>query len=73
MAAELVERNVDVLVAASPAAVHAMRSLTSTVPIVAYDLESDPIGSGMVRSLSRPGGNITGVFFDFPEFSKKWL
>ncbi len=73
MAAELVERNVDVLVAASPAAVHALRSLTSTVPIIAYDLETDPIGSGMVRSLSRPGGNITGVFFDFPEFSKKWL
>src|SRR5262245_26396737 len=53
MAAELVERNGDVRVAASPAAVHALRSLTSTVPIVAYDLETDPIGSGMVRSLSR--------------------
>ena len=73
MAAELIERNVDVLVAASPAAVHALRSLTSTVPIVAYDLETDPIGSGIVKSLSQPGGNITGVFFDFPEFSKKWL
>jgi putative ABC transport system substrate-binding protein len=40
---------------------------------VAFDLETDPIGSGLVKSLARPGGNVTGVFFDFPEFSKKWL
>jgi putative ABC transport system substrate-binding protein len=73
MARELVERNVDVLVAISPAAVQAVRSLTSTIPIVAFDLETDPIGSGLVKSLARPGGNVTGVFFDFPEFSKKWL
>jgi putative ABC transport system substrate-binding protein len=73
MAIELVERNVNVLVPISPAAVHAVRSLTSTIPIVAFDLETDPVGSGMVKSLARPGGNITGVFFDFPEFSKKWL
>jgi putative ABC transport system substrate-binding protein len=73
MASELVERNVDVLVPSSPAAVQAVRLLTSTIPIVAFDLETDPVGSGLVKSLPRPGGNITGVFFDFPEFSKKWL
>jgi putative tryptophan/tyrosine transport system substrate-binding protein len=73
MASELIERNVDVLVPISPAAVQAVRSLTSTIPIVTIDLETDPIGSGLVKSLARPGGNITGVFFDFPEFSKKWL
>jgi putative tryptophan/tyrosine transport system substrate-binding protein len=73
MASELVERNVDVLVASSPAAVQAIRLLTSTIPIIAFDLETDPVGSGLVKSLARPGGNITGVFFDFPEFSKKWL
>jgi putative ABC transport system substrate-binding protein len=73
MAKELVERNVDVLVPLSPAALQAVRSLTSTIPIVAFDLETDPIGSGLVKSLARPGGNVTGVFFDFPEFSKKWL
>jgi putative ABC transport system substrate-binding protein len=50
-----------------------VRSLTSNIPIVAFDLETDPVGSGLVKSLARPGGNITGVFFDFPEFSKKWL
>jgi putative tryptophan/tyrosine transport system substrate-binding protein len=73
MAADLVERNVNVLVAGGPAAVHAVRSLTSTTPIVAIDLETDPVGSGLVKGLARPGGNITGLFLDFPEFSKKWL
>jgi len=73
MATELIESNVDVLVPLSPAALQAVRSLTSTIPIVAFDYETDPIGSGLVKSLARPGGNVTGVFFDFPEFSKKWL
>jgi putative ABC transport system substrate-binding protein len=68
MASELVERNVDVLVASSPAAVQAVRLLTSTIPIVAFDLETDPVGNGLVKGLARPGGNITGVFFDFPEW-----
>jgi hypothetical protein len=40
---------------------------------VAIDLESDPTDSGFIGSYARPGGNITGVFLDFPEFSKKWL
>jgi putative ABC transport system substrate-binding protein len=43
------------------------------IPIIANDLESDPVGSGFVASLSHPGGNITGVFSDFPEFGMKWL
>src|SRR5262245_22528352 len=64
MARELVERNVDILVPLSPAAVRATTSLTSTIPILAFDLDSDPIGSGLVKSLARPGGNVTGVFFD---------
>ena len=47
--------------------------MTTTIPIVALDLESDPIASGLIASHARPDGNITGVFLDFPEFSKKWL
>jgi putative ABC transport system substrate-binding protein len=73
LAMELVERKVDVLVPVSSPAVKAARSVTTTIPIVAFDLESDPIGSGLINSFSRPGGQVTGVFFDFPEFSKKWL
>ena len=40
---------------------------------MAGDLESDPIASGFIASNGRPGGNITGVFLDFPDFSNKWL
>jgi putative ABC transport system substrate-binding protein len=73
LAADLVGRKVDLIHATGPAAVRAARAATATVPIVAGDLESDPIGSGFIVSNARPGGNITGTFLDFPEFSKKWL
>ncbi|MFI5002680.1 MAG: ABC transporter substrate-binding protein, partial [Reyranellales bacterium] len=72
-AAELVERKPAVIFAVSPKAVQEVRTLTSTVPIIAMDLESDPVKSGFVASIARPGGNLTGLFFDFPEFSGKWL
>jgi putative ABC transport system substrate-binding protein len=70
---ELVKRNVRVLFAAGPAVVRYAKSATTTTPIVALDLESDPVKSGLVKSIARPGGNLTGLFFDFPEFSAKWL
>jgi putative tryptophan/tyrosine transport system substrate-binding protein len=73
VAMELVERKVDVILAASLPAVNAARSATTTTPIVALDLESDPVTIGLIDSLSRPGGQVTGIFFDFPDFSKKWL
>jgi putative ABC transport system substrate-binding protein len=73
LAADLVGRKVDLIHATGPAAVRAARAATATVPIVAGDLESDPIGSGFIVSNVRPGGNITGMFLDFPDFSKKWL
>jgi putative ABC transport system substrate-binding protein len=73
LAADLVERKVDVIVAVSPSAVRAAKSTTAVIPIIANDLESDPVGSGFVASLPHPGGNITGVFSDFPDFGMKWL
>jgi putative tryptophan/tyrosine transport system substrate-binding protein len=73
LAADLIERKVDVIVPVSPLAVRAAQSATPTIPIVAADLESDPVDSGFVASLAHPGGNITGVFSDFPEFGMKWL
>ena len=73
MAADLVARKLDLIIAVSPAAVRALRAATTTIPILAGDLESDPVGSGYVASITRPGGNITGVFLDFPEFGAKWL
>jgi putative ABC transport system substrate-binding protein len=73
LAADLVERQVDAIVAPSPLAVQAAKSATAVIPIIADDLESDPVGRGFVTSLARPGGNITGVFSDFPDFGTKWL
>ena len=40
---------------------------------MAIDLETDPVASGVATSLARPGGNITGVFLDFPNFTAKWI
>jgi len=73
LAQELVRLKVDVLVAVSPAAVRAAKSATGDIPIVAYDLETEPVASGLVASLARPGGNITGVFLDLPSLAAKWL
>ena len=50
-----------------------MRAATSTIPLIALDLESDPVASGFAKTLPRPGGNLTGVFMDFPELAGKWL
>ena len=57
--AELVRLNVDVLVAAGAPAAHAAKSATKTIPIVMQS--GDPVGTGLVASLARPGGNITGL------------
>jgi putative tryptophan/tyrosine transport system substrate-binding protein len=73
LAAELAERKIDVILAVSRAAVRASQAASATIPIIALDLESDPVASGLIKSLSRPGGQVTGMFLDFPEFSKKWL
>jgi putative ABC transport system substrate-binding protein len=73
LAADLIMRQVNAIVAVSPSAVRAAKSATTSIPIIADDLESDPVASGFVASLSHPGGNITGVFSDFPDFAQKWL
>jgi len=67
MARELVGLPVDVLTAIAPAAVAAAAKTTRTMPIVAVDLETDPLALGLAQSLARPGGNVTGVFLDFPD------
>ena len=73
LATDLVNNRVDAIVAAAPAAVQAAAGATTSIPVIAIDLESDPVASGFVRSLARPGGNVTGVFLDFPDFSAKCL
>jgi putative tryptophan/tyrosine transport system substrate-binding protein len=73
LAAELVRLQVEVIFASGPSAVRAAQQATGTVPIVALDLETDPVASRLVTSLGRPGNNLTGLFLDMPELSGKWL
>ena len=60
LAAELTRLKVDVIVAASPPATAAARQATTSIPIV-FAVSGDPVGEGFVASLSRPGGNTTGL------------
>jgi putative ABC transport system substrate-binding protein len=60
LAAELVRLNVDVIVSGSSQAIRALQKATTTIPIV-MATSGDPIGSGFVKSLARPEGNITGL------------
>ena len=73
LATELVNDRVDAIIAAAPPAVQAAAEATTSIPVVAIDLETDPVASGLVTSLAHPGRNITGVFLDFPDFSAKCL
>jgi putative ABC transport system substrate-binding protein len=60
LAAEYVQRKVDVIVTWATGPALASKQATSTIPIV-FALATDPVGSGLVTSLSRPGGNVTGL------------
>jgi putative tryptophan/tyrosine transport system substrate-binding protein len=73
LAADLVRLNVDLIFARGPWAVAAATSATKTIPIVGVDLETDPVANGLVKSLARPGGNLTGMFLDLAELSGKQL
>jgi ABC-type uncharacterized transport system substrate-binding protein len=72
LAAELVSLKVDVIVTSGPTATRSAKEATSTIPIV-MTFDDDPVGSGFVASLARPGGNITGLATLAPEISGKRL
>ncbi len=72
LAAELAALKVDLIVAPNTPAARAARQATTTIPIVA-PVMGDPIGDGLVASLARPGGNITGLTFLGPELVPKRL
>jgi putative ABC transport system substrate-binding protein len=72
LARELVESDVDVAIAISPAAAVALKQITSTIPIV-FVIMPDPIGSGLVASLAHPGGNATGLSLLTIDLSGKFL
>jgi putative ABC transport system substrate-binding protein len=72
LAADLVGRKVDLIMASSPPSALAAKGATSTIPIV-FRGGSDPVGDGLVASLARPGGNLTGVFLVAGELTPKRL
>ena len=72
LAAELVALKPDVIVTAGPQPARAVKQATDTIPIVLAVI-SDPVGEGLVASLARPGGNITGMSFENPELTAKRL
>src|SRR5262250_3810518 len=72
LAAELVRLKVDVIVTGGEAATRPAKEATSTIPIVMAQ-DADPVGTGFVTSLARPGGNITGLSRLAPELNGKRL
>jgi putative ABC transport system substrate-binding protein len=72
LAAELVHVNVDVLVASETPAVVAAKRATTTIPVVMAPA-GDPLGTGLVGSLARPGGNVTGLSAATAELAGKSL
>jgi len=72
LAAELVQLRVDVIVAQGNPALVALKQATPTIPIVMAQV-GDPVGSGFVASLARPGGNITGLSNMAEGVSRKWV
>jgi len=72
LAAELIQLKVDVIVVGGTTAARATHRLTKTIPIVIPD-SADPVGAGLVKSLARPGGNITGLTIMSPRLGGKRL
>ncbi len=72
LATDLVRSRVDVVLALGPASARAAKNATTTIPVV-FVGSGDPIAEGLVSSLARPGGNITGLSNESEEMNAKWL
>ena len=70
---ELGRLHADVVVLGGPLRIRGAMKVTRSVPLVGIDLESDPVVSGFVKSLARPGSNVSGIWMDLPELAGKQL
>ena len=73
IAGHLAAAPADVIVLGGALRVRAAMRATSTIPSIGLDLESDPVSSGFVKTLARPGGNVSGVWMDLPEIAGKQI
>jgi putative tryptophan/tyrosine transport system substrate-binding protein len=64
---------VDVLIMGGPQLIRAGMKATKTIPIIGIDLETDPVKAGFVKTLARPGGNVTGIWMDLPTIAGKQI
>jgi putative tryptophan/tyrosine transport system substrate-binding protein len=70
---DLIRQGAGVLIVVGAEAVRAAALTTTKLPIVAIDMETDPVEAGLIASYARPGGNVTGLFVDLPSLASKWI
>jgi len=73
LAQELVQQGAGVLIVVGAQTVRQVSHALPGTPIVAIDLETDPVRAGFATSLARPGGHVTGLFLDMPSLAGKWI
>ena len=70
---ELIDQGVAAIIVVGAVAVRSAVRTTKSTPIVAIDLETDPVRARYAASFARPGGNVTGLFLDQPSIAGKWI
>ena len=70
---EIVASRVDIIIPIGPPQTRAAHAATTSIPIVTLTCRSTPSKPVWFRAFPHPGGNLTGMFLDFPEFGTSWL
>ena len=73
LADELIRLGAGVLIVVGAEAVRTVSRAFPNTPVVAIDLETDPVRAGLAASFAKPGGNVTGLFLDLPSLAGKWI
>jgi putative ABC transport system substrate-binding protein len=73
LASELVQQGAGVLIVVGAEAVRVVSRAMKSTPIIAIDLETDPVRAGHAQSFARPGGHVSGLFLDQPSIAGKWI